>query len=140
MCIRDRLPQENVHCQRPQGYRPPSCTRPRPSDPLKPVSYTHLDVYKRQALALLRGQILVEVADLYAARALFAFALFCAHRVEVIKLSLIHICQCKRGRGARPLVLSLGGLRGILSFEKESIPLSPSAALPAAPVPQLRCV
>lgn len=28
-----------------------------------------------------------------------------------------------RGRGARPLVLSLGGLRGILSFEKESIPL-----------------
>ena len=32
-------------------------------------------------------------------------------------------CQCKRGRGARPLVLSLGGLRGILSFEKESIPL-----------------
>ena len=30
-----RLPQENVHCQRPQGYRPPSCTRPRPSDPLK---------------------------------------------------------------------------------------------------------
>ena len=27
-----------------------------------------------------------------------------------------------RGRGARPLVLSLGGLRGILSFEKESIP------------------
>ena len=32
-------------------------------------------------------------------------------------------CQCKRGRGAGPLVLSLGGLRGILSFEKESIPL-----------------
>ena len=31
-------------------------------------------------------------------------------------------CQCKRGRGARPLVLSLGGLRGMLSFEKESIP------------------
>ena len=31
-------------------------------------------------------------------------------------------CQC-RGRGGRPLVLSLGGLRGILSFEKESIPL-----------------
>ena len=30
-----RLPQENVHCQRPQGYRSPSCTRPRPSDPLK---------------------------------------------------------------------------------------------------------
>ena len=27
-----------------------------------------------------------------------------------------------RGRGARPLVLSLGGLRGMLSFEKESIP------------------
>ena len=45
-----------------------------------------------------------------------------------------------RGRGARPLVLSLGGLRGILSFEKESIPLlraALSAALPAAPVPQL---
>ncbi len=31
-------------------------------------------------------------------------------------------CQCKRGRGARPLVLSLRGLRGILSFEKENTP------------------
>ena len=31
----------------------------------------------------------------------------------------------QRGRGGRPLVLSLGGLRGILSFEKESIPLKP---------------
>ena len=29
-----------------------------------------------------------------------------------------------RGRGARPLVLSLGGLRGILSFSKENIPLT----------------
>ena len=33
-----------------------------------------------------------------------------------------------RGRGARPLVLSLGGLRGILSFEKESVPLYPCSA------------
>ena len=33
-----------------------------------------------------------------------------------------------RGRGARPLVLSLGGSRGILSFEKESIPLYPCSA------------
>ena len=32
-------------------------------------------------------------------------------------------CTPKRTQGARPLVLSLGGLRGILSFEKESIPL-----------------
>ena len=29
-----------------------------------------------------------------------------------------------RGRGGRPLVLSLGGVRGIFSFEKENIPLS----------------
>ena len=32
-------------------------------------------------------------------------------------------CSPKRTQGAGPLVLSLGGLRGILSFEKESIPL-----------------
>ena len=32
-------------------------------------------------------------------------------------------CQCWRSRGA-PLVLSLGGVRGIFSFEKENIPLS----------------
>ena len=42
-------------------------------------------------------------------------------------------CQCKRGRGARPLVLSLGGLRGILSFEKESIPLYPCSAKRCSP-------
>lgn len=30
-----RLPQENVHCQRPQGSCPSSCTRPRPSHPLR---------------------------------------------------------------------------------------------------------
>ena len=38
-----------------------------------------------------------------------------------------------RGRGARPLVLSLGGLRGILSFEKESIPLYPCSAKRCSP-------
>ena len=42
-------------------------------------------------------------------------------------------CQCKRGRGARPLVLSLGGLRGILSFSKESIPLYPCSAKRCSP-------
>ena len=39
-----------------------------------------------------------------------------------------------RGRGARPLVLSLGGLRGILSFEKESIPLYPCSAKRCPPL------
>ena len=39
----------------------------------------------------------------------------------------------QRGRGARPLVLSLGGLRGILSFEKESIPLYPCSAKRCSP-------
>ncbi len=39
-----------------------------------------------------------------------------------------------RGRGARPLVLSLGGLRGILSFEKESIPLYPCSAKRCSPL------
>ena len=38
-----------------------------------------------------------------------------------------------RGRGARPLVLSLGDLRGILSFEKESIPLYPCSAKRCSP-------
>ena len=38
-----------------------------------------------------------------------------------------------RGRGARPLVLSLGGLRGILSFSKESIPLYPCSAKRCSP-------
>ena len=32
-------------------------------------------------------------------------------------------CQCRGTRGS-PLVLSLGGVRGIFSFEKENIPLS----------------
>ena len=41
-----------------------------------------------------------------------------------------------RGRGARPLVLSLGGLRGILSFEKESIPLYPCSAKRCPPSAQ----
>ena len=39
-----------------------------------------------------------------------------------------------RGRGERPLVLSLGGLRGILSFEKESIPLYPCSAKRCPPL------
>ena len=39
-----------------------------------------------------------------------------------------------RGRRARPLVLSLGGLRGILSFEKESIPLYPCSAKRCSPL------
>jgi hypothetical protein len=39
----------------------------------------------------------------------------------------------QRGRGARPLVLSLGGLRGILSFSKESIPLYPCSAKRCSP-------
>ena len=43
-----------------------------------------------------------------------------------------------RGRGARPLVLSLGGSRGILSFEKESIPLYPCSATGAA-IPTALC-
>ena len=43
-----------------------------------------------------------------------------------------------RGRGARPLVLSLGGSRGILSFEKESIPLIPCSATGAA-IPTALC-
>ena len=42
-----------------------------------------------------------------------------AQRVQSFKLQTHNV----RGRGGRPLVLSLGGLRGILSFEKESIPL-----------------
>ena len=43
-----------------------------------------------------------------------------------------------RGRGGRPLVLSLGGSRGILSFEKESIPLYPCSATGAA-IPTALC-
>ena len=39
----------------------------------------------------------------------------------------------QRGRGGRPLVLSLGGSRGILSFEKESIPLYPCSAKRCSP-------
>ena len=40
--------------------------------------------------------------------------------------------QCRGSRGT-PLVLSLGGLRGILSFEKESIPLYPCSAKRCSP-------
>ena len=40
-----------------------------------------------------------------------------------------------RGRGARPLVLSLGGPRGIFSFEKENIPLDSCSAVGAAILP-----
>ena len=43
-----RLPQENVHCQRPQGYRPPSCTRPRPSDPLKREQLAYRMLHMKQ--------------------------------------------------------------------------------------------
>ena len=42
-----------------------------------------------------------------------------AQRVQLFKPQAGNV----RGRGGSPLVLSLGGLRGILSFEKESIPL-----------------
>ena len=42
-----------------------------------------------------------------------------AQRVQFFKIETANVW----GRGGRPLVLSLGGLRGILSFEKESIPL-----------------
>ena len=44
---------------------------------------------------------------------------YIAQRVQLFKIETANV----RGRGGRPLVLSLGGLRGILSFEKESIPL-----------------
>ena len=40
--------QENVHCQRPQGYRPPSCTRPRPSDPLKREQLAYRMLHMKQ--------------------------------------------------------------------------------------------
>ena len=46
----------------------------------------------------------------------------------------------QRGRGGRPLVLSLGGLGGYSLSRKRVSPFiraAPSAALPAAPVPQL---
>ena len=42
-----------------------------------------------------------------------------AQRVQFFKIETANVW----GRGGRPLVLSLGGLRGILSFSKESIPL-----------------
>ena len=44
---------------------------------------------------------------------------YIAQRVQFFKIETANVW----GRGGRPLVLSLGGLRGILSFEKESIPL-----------------
>ena len=44
---------------------------------------------------------------------------YIAQRVQLFKIETANV----RGRGGRPLVLSLGGLRGILSFSKESIPL-----------------
>ena len=44
---------------------------------------------------------------------------YIAQRVQFFKIETANVW----GRGGRPLVLSLGGLRGILSFSKESIPL-----------------
>ena len=43
-----------------------------------------------------------------------------AQRVQLFKLQTANV----GGRGGAPLVLSLGGVRGIFSFEKENIPLS----------------
>ena len=42
-----------------------------------------------------------------------------AQRVQFFKIKTANV----RGQGGRPLVLSLGGVRGIFSFEKENIPL-----------------
>ena len=42
-----------------------------------------------------------------------------AQRVQFFKIKTANV----RGQGGRPLVLSLGGARGIFSFEKENIPL-----------------
>ena len=50
---------------------------------------------------------------------------YIAQRVQFSKIETANVW----GRGGRPLVLSLGGLRGILSFEKESIPLLRAAPL-----------
>ena len=59
---------------------------------------------------------------------------YIAQRVQFFKIETANVW----GRGGRPLVLSLGGLRGILSFEKESIPLLRTPAWcgnrPPAPV------
>ena len=49
---------------------------------------------------------------------------YIAQRVQFFKIETANVW----GRGGRPLVLSLGGLRGILSFEKESIPLKRTPA------------
>ena len=54
---------------------------------------------------------------------------YIAQRVQLFKIETANV----RGRGGRPLVLSLGGLRGILSFEKESIPLYPCSAKRCSP-------
>ncbi len=59
-----------------------------------------------------------------------------AQRVQFFKLQTRNV----GGRGARPLVLSLGGLGGYSLSRKRVSPFiraAPSAALPAAPVPQL---
>ena len=53
---------------------------------------------------------------------------YIAQRVQLFKIETANV----RGRGGRPLVLSLGGVRGIFSFEKENIPLIIRAALCAA--------
>ena len=52
-----------------------------------------------------------------------------AQRVQFFKIETANVW----GRGGRPLVLSLGGLRGILSFSKESIPLYPCSAKRCSP-------
>ena len=54
---------------------------------------------------------------------------YIAQRVQFFKIETANVW----GRGGRPLVLSLGGLRGILSFEKESIPLYPCSAKRCSP-------
>ena len=54
---------------------------------------------------------------------------YIAQRVQFFKIETANVW----GRGGRPLVLSLGGLRGILSFSKESIPLYPCSAKRCSP-------
>ena len=53
-----------------------------------------------------------------------------AQRVQLFKPQTANVSG---DEGQDPLVLSLGGLRGILSFEKESIPLYPCSAKRCSP-------
>ena len=70
MCIRDRVPTDrrpwSGPARRPQRWRQPDHLhrRSRRPDPrrVRPVSYTHLDVYKRQALYAAVGMAVTRTA------------------------------------------------------------------------------